>query len=814
MPAQGSPADGFALPAGAAHRFGNRQARHADGISGVVASPDGKYLATLGNTTVVVWDVGTMSAQCVLRDQYVPAYTGDTGARLAFLPDSRSLLVAVHPRNDLFVAGDRTVRMDVARVFDVETGKLRFVMKAEPDYYTAAWVAAGGKEIAAYSSQAVTYFDAKDGKELRKVACGPELVGMPCVAPAANLMALRRNDNNTLKVINTTTGQEYTELTVEKLGQLTMTPDGKRMAYSDAAGKIHVYDLKEKKELFAFDQPAGPGVVTMHFSADQQTLYFGGQHGRLYRWDLKNNKKLPDVGSHSTWTLSGIALSPDETILYSTGHDRLVRRWDLKTLKELPLPDGYITQTAVVPLPDRKTLLVADHQGALDAWDLATGKHLKRLQGQKSGGIDCVAVSADGRWFAGGRTTQDVTLWDLAAGKHERIIPLVEKPDARGSDHVKRVVFDPAGKVLFTASGKTGVTAWEVPTGKKLWNTPTPGTWMAVDPKSRWVAVGGGYNREQVQWALLSAATGEVVRRVDVLPGERTEEVNTIYYPPYLADVVFTSDGSRVVTAHYDGRVRVWDPEAGREVGRVTATGLGPASLTVSADSRWIGVGQSDKAISLWELATGKLALTLAGHDSPVRDVAFTRDGRGIVGNADLAPVLWSLDPKDTGVLGDPAAAWDVLASDDAAKAYRVEWALVKDPTAAVKLLGERVKPTELALDRAKFDKWVADLDSPLFRAREAAERELTKAGLRVPLTWLRVALTASKADEPRARLGRVLAQREKPNADEWRLGRAVQVLELAGTDEARALLKSWAAVDGSPVTEAARGALARLSGR
>ena len=55
------PADGIPLPAGAVHRFGNRQARHPDGITGAVVSPDGKYLATLGNTTVIVWDVKTMS---------------------------------------------------------------------------------------------------------------------------------------------------------------------------------------------------------------------------------------------------------------------------------------------------------------------------------------------------------------------------------------------------------------------------------------------------------------------------------------------------------------------------------------------------------------------------------------------------------------------------------------------------------------------------------------------------------------------------------------------------------------------------------
>jgi WD40 repeat protein len=802
--------DGVPLPAGALHRFGNRQARHPDGIFASAVSPDGKYLATMGNTTVIVWDVKTMVAKCVLRGQSIQQYQGDSGARISFFPDSTRLLVVVHPNYRRFVQlNDMDRKTDVARVFNVETGKLELTVKGEMDYGAATWPAAGGKEIAVFSQQAVTYHDAKDGKELRKVACPPGLHGLPIVAPVANRMVMRQNDNNTLVIVDLKTGERVDEMTFDNVHHVSLTPDGKRLAVVDGAGKVHIRDVEAKKELAAFATPAGPGVVGMRFSADKQTLYFIGQHGRIYRWDLKNNKKLQDVGQHSSWTGSGVALSPDESVLYSMGYDHLIRRWDLKTLKEIPLPDGYITQTAVVPLPDRKTMLIADHQGALDQWDLATGKHLKRFQGQKSGGIDCVAVSADGRWFAGGRTLQDVTLWDLHAGKFERLIPLVEKPDPNGSDHVKRVAFNAAGTVLFTGSGKTGITAWEVPTGKKLWNAAGIGPWLAVDPTGRWVAAGGGYNRDQVQWTLLNQATGEVIRKVDVLPVEGPEDALAIHYPPYLSDMTFTPDGTRLVTAHYDGTFRVWDPDAGREVQRVAEGGPGSAGVAVSPDGRWLGVGHSDKRITVWELASGKRLLELTGHDSAVRDVAFTRDGRGIIGNADLAPILWTLEP---GAGPKTDGAWNLLDSRDGPTAYQAQWALVKDPAAAVKLLAEKVTPAELALERAQFDKWVTGLDNARFQIREAAERDLTRAGIKVPVGWLRKALADARSDESRARLGRILAEREKPNPEEWRLLRTVQVLELAGTPEAVALLKTWAAVDGSPVTEASRGAISRLT--
>ena len=210
----------------------------------------------------------------------------------------------------------------------------------------------------------------------------------------------------------------------------------------------------------------------------------------------------------------------------------------------------------------------------------------------------------------------------------------------------------------------------------------------------------------------------------------------------------------------------------------------------------------------MFELASGSRVLDLGGHDSPVTQVAFTKDGRGLVSNADLAPVLWDLCPKDLPTDG----LWELLADADAAKAYRAKWALIKDPAAGVKLLGEKVKLADGAVSRKQFDQWVADLENPQFRAREAAEKGLSGGG--VPARWLRKALADAKTDESRTRLRRILTAREKEaEPDGGRLGRVVQVLELIGTAEARALLKTWATGGGGLADEAAE-ALGRLTGR
>jgi len=378
-----------------------------------------------------------------------------------------------------------------------------------------------------------------------------------------------------------------------------------------------------------------------------------------------------------------------------------------------------------------------------------------------------------------------------------RDLPLGDNSEAKWRDPVRRVAFAPDGTVVYATSGRTELTAWEVPTGKKLWTADFE-YMLAVDPKGRWLVTAA--TRElPVKWRLVDAKTGTLTE-VEI-PARRGG------YSPFLSDLIWLPDGSRFVAAHWDGTVRLWDPDSRKEVRRLAMKAGTDRCLAVSADGRWLAVGASDRTVSVWELATGSRVLDLAGHDSPVTQVAFTKDGRGLVSNADLSPVLWDLCPKDLPTDG----LWELLADADAAKAYRAQWALIKDPAAAVKLLGEKVKPADGAVTRKQFDQWVADLDSPQFRAREAAEKGLSGG---VPVRWLRKALADAKTDESRTRLGRALAGREKEaEPDAGRSGRAVQVLELIGTADARALLKTWATGGGGLADEAGE-ALERLAKR
>jgi WD40 repeat protein len=814
-PAQEPPVttpDGFPLPPGAVRRFGSRQLRHPDGIINVAVSPDGKLLATASYGGVVVWDLKTLKARQTLRTPVSYARATARGGGLAFMPDSKSLVVSVRPNEGgAFVVGSQ---VDLAQVWDVETGRKKFALQGTQDYYATCWVADGGKELVVLGNRNAGtggdfhIFSPAGGKELRSVGA-PAFGAAPWVGPGGNVVLVQSQDQDNGTVVDVGTGKVVFN-PPEPPAQAAFSRDGRLLVWVGKGGTVHVHDLEAKKERYTFTHPEKDRPGPMVLSADNQTLYLTSNHGRLFRWDLANNKRRPDFGNrHNFWSLTGIALSPDESVLYSVSQDHLVKRWDTKSGKELPLPEGYTTHVSQVVATDGKHLILTDHEGQVDYWDLATGTRVKQLQKPFQGGINHLAESADGKWLAGGRTSQDVRLFDLSTEKVVRDMYLADNGPDRWNDQVQRVAFSPAGVVVYSTSAKTGLTAWAVPDGKKVWNTPGAGPLLAVDPKGRWLATGTTYSGDRVKrWHLIEAKTGKEIGQTVVEMAEVEINGQRDRVEPFPVDLAWLPDGSRLLSLHYGGTVRIWDPETRAEVGQLVLGRLGQlqGAMACSPDGRWLAIGW-ERTVTVWELASKTKVLTFGEHDSGVQEVAFTRDGRGLVSNADLSPILWDLCPKYLPKDGH----WEALASAGA-KAYRAQWALIKDPAAAVKLFGEQIKPAELRLERGKFDKWVVDLDSPQFRVREGAEKGLTAASFKIPVGWLQKAMADSKSDESRARLGRILAEREKPSPQEWRLQRAVQVLELAGTPEAQALLKTWAAAEGSPLAEQATAALGRSS--
>src|SRR5262249_32260750 len=148
-------------------------------------------------------------------------------------------------------------------------------------------------------------------------------------------------------------------------------------------------------------------------------------------------------------------------------------------------------------------------------------------------------------------------------------------------------------------------------------------------------------------------------------------------------------------------------------------------------------------------------------------------------------------------------------------KAFRSVLRLAAAPKQAAPFLRERLQPAA-PVDPKKLEQLIADLNSGNFKTRDRATSELAKIGdLAVPA--LQKAFAAKNSLETQRRLEALLDRLTvgELTAEQVRLVRAVEVLERAGSAEARQVLQTLAqGAPGALPTRQAQAALARLNAK
>ncbi len=109
-----------------------------------------------------------------------------------------------------------------------------------------------------------------------------------------------------------------------------------------------------------------------------------------------------------------------------------------------------------------------------------------------------------------------------------------------------------------------------------------------------------------------------------------------------VKDVVFSDDGTLVVSGGQDGRVIVWDNRTHRQV-RVLEPGDG-AIRTVASSGRYLAAGTLDGTVLLWDIGTGQLLTRLKMPKQRVSGLAFSRDGSTLAAiGADPGVQRWAV---------------------------------------------------------------------------------------------------------------------------------------------------------------------------
>jgi WD40 repeat protein len=301
---------------------------------GVAYSPNGQWLATVGQEGALLWDART--------GQPVRELPVKDVVRVAFSPDSRTL-----------ATGD---------------GNPLVPSTSELDFLVKLWDVATGSKLGELRGRS-------DGTSTQRT------VGSLAFSPDGGLLAggfgkpgwFAPDYDQAVYVWDVHSARAVKTLPVRNsVLSLAFSPDGKTLAAACRDGKLRRWAVETWQQLPVLTG-SGP-LHTVAFSPDGRTLAAGAGNldvpVNVQLWDLATGSERPPLHGHTSVTFA-LVFSPDGKTLASGSHDKTVRLWDVASGRALRVLRGTEGIFSAPFSPDGNTLATGSRYKTVRLWEAA-----------------------------------------------------------------------------------------------------------------------------------------------------------------------------------------------------------------------------------------------------------------------------------------------------------------------------------------------------------------------------------------------------------------------------------------------------------
>ncbi len=603
-------------------------------------SPDGTLLASIGDSTIMLWGVAEGQARATL------SYSGSA------------------PLNDLVISprSDRVAGLTAdgqILLWNVISGGVERVLPAAA-VMNGVTFSPDGALLAGASSGAtaqLTLWEAATGHVRSTLsATGNATFAPPLFSPDGRTVA-SVTQGARITLLDAATGSVRAVLASDQahLNRLAFSPDGTVLASGGDNAQIELWDLATGQILSVLRPTALAAVTDLLFSRDGTTLASVGADYTISLWDVATGELRHMLVGHSD-LVTKIAFGPDAATLASLGKNGEIIVWDVATGMarrgfQLPLlsasgavrqpgtaPAGQVPVGAA-PVAAPATTAATTNQAAPNASAPARNANAKATDNNKDKkkkkakerdwkGVTALAISVDGTDLGTGGADGTVRVFKKNGQARWKV------KDHHGSA-VAAIAFRGKAKEWVSVGRDTEVTTRRNANGKSLqtFRGPEhPPRTVAVSPTGQFIAVAG----EETRIFLFDADAGKLLR---IFTGH-TSFVNALAFSP---------DGKRLASAGTEGLVLLWEVATGQRVLTLRGHVDEVNAVAFSPDGTRLASGGADSQVLLWNPVTGQPLRVLAGHQGGVRAVAFSPNGKKLVsGGEDTRLLVW--DPE-TGLL-------------------------------------------------------------------------------------------------------------------------------------------------------------------
>jgi RNA polymerase sigma factor (sigma-70 family) len=566
-----------------------------DFLTTIAISPDGQILAAgesmgqLRPSKIILWDIAT--AKEIRR---LEGHQGSVPS-IAFSPDGTSLASG---------SADKTIRL-----WDVGTGVLRTQINANEKGVYSVVFAPGGKTIASVAEDGWTrLWDTASSKQLHAIKSENAHIMAAVFSPDARLFATGEeapDGSGTIRLWNPETGKLVRQWVTDMLGAvhgLAFSPDGKAIASISADCVTRLWDPVSGKELhplvghrFAVD--------FLRFALDGKSIFSQGREKKLLEWDIASGRPRRQVFSQPYglqvevgWVPHVLALSSDGKLLAVAGNiwkpefkpDPIIRLWDTVQQKEMRALSGHEGKVEWLEGSPDGSRLASGAKDGIRVWNLETGKTLIHLKGLHPA-YKFFAFSPAGGLLAALGADNTIRLHDVATGKEMR------RWDGEHHSDGAWLTFSSDGKLLASNDVRLDVVrVWSVTSGKRIMKVDNIG-WiepLAFSPSSRILAIGARTRR----------VSPDDTCRIHFWETISGKEIRSMHSPQGAVwSLAFAPDGKTLASGGAESTILLWDM-----TGQQQHAGLAAVALTFGQmEKLWVDLAQdaatADQAI--WAFA-------------------------------------------------------------------------------------------------------------------------------------------------------------------------------------------------------------------
>ena len=263
--------------------------------------------------------------------------------------------------------------------------------------------------------------------------------------------------------------------------------------------------------------------------------------------------------------------------------------------------------------PDGARIATHSLDGNLRLWDSTSMEELFSLDGVAVPG----GFTADGAQLIFSKP--DASLWRLDIG--------ARRSAQVGSAGGRLIGVSPDGRhvVIFGAD--------QLPSLRPLDEKPSPGEVKDV-PVDTTVVMSADGRR--------AAVAGRIYHGIVVVDLAEHRQIAALMDARPVTGLAISPDGERLVSAGFDGVLKVWNVDRGEQERSLKAF-LDPVwGMAFSRDGRSFAAGGNNRTVRIWNAASWIEGDSYLGHSSTIRSVAFSPDGRRMVsGSEDEQALVW-----------------------------------------------------------------------------------------------------------------------------------------------------------------------------